>query len=290
MLRRTLTALSLVAFTFTASAAEYTLSVEPNYPADQAQEVYSPLIQYLNKSTGHKFKLKTVSNYHAYWRDILANAPADFTFEEADFADFRAQRQGYKPLVRVAEPTQFSLLVSPENADAGPRGLLAGNIVSMPSPSLGYLFLGELYPNPIAQPEIVSNAQTWKDGIDMVFAQEAMGAMVPVYIAEQYPNLISVHQSRSLPGRTFSASGKVPADVRKSVSDAMLKLQDNPEMIDVLTELGTSRFIPTTGSEIAGNERMLRRVFGYPKDKPAPAAKPAAVPAPSAAAAVPVKK
>ncbi len=289
MLHRTLTALSLAAFSFMASAAEYTLSVEPNYPADQAQEVYSPLIQYLNKTTGHKFKLKTVSNYHAYWRDILANAPADFTFEESDFADFRAQRQGYKPLVRVAEPTQFSLLVSPENADAGARGLMAGNIVSMPSPSLGYLFLGELYPNPIAQPEIVSNAQTWKDGIDMVFAQEAMGAMVPVYIAEQYPNLISVHQSRSLPGRTISASGKVPAEVRKSVADAMLKLQDNPEMIDVLTELGTARFIPTTAAEIAGNERMLRKVFGYPKAKAA--AQPAkAVAAPAEATAAPVKK
>ena len=290
MLHRTLTALSLAAFSFMASAAEYTLSVEPNYPADQAQEVYNPLIQYLNKTTGHKFKLKTVSNYHAYWRDILANAPADFTFEEADFADFRAQRQGYKPLVRVAEPTQFSLLVSPENADAGPRGLMAGTIVSMPSPSLGYLFLGELYPNPIAQPEIVSNAQTWKDGIDMVFAQEAMGAMVPMYIAEQYPNLVSVHQSRTLPGRTFSASGKVPAEVRKSVADAMLKLQDNPEMIDVLTELGTTRFVPTTETEITGNERMLRRVFGYPKSKPSAAATPAAAPAATPAAAATVKK
>jgi ABC-type phosphate/phosphonate transport system substrate-binding protein len=290
MLHRTLTALLLAAFSFTASAAEYTLAVEPNYPADQAQEIYSPLIQYLNKSTGHKFKLKTVSNYHAYWRDILANSPSDFSFEEVIFADFRAQRQGYTPLVRVAEPTQFSLLVSPENEAGGTRGLLAGNIVSMPSPSLGYLFLGELYPNPIAQPEIVSNAQTWKDGVDMVFAQEAMATMVPQFIAEQYPNLVSVHQSRSLPGRTFSASGKVPADVRKSVADAMLKLQDNPEMIDVLTELGTTRFVPTTKAEIAGNERMLRRVFGYPKTTVAPAAKPAPAAASATQAAAPVKK
>lgn len=288
MLSRFIGTLLLGLASVSASAAEFTVAVEPNYPSAQAQEIYAPLIQYLNKTTGHNFKLKTVNNYHAFWRDILAGSSTDFAFEEVSFADFRVQRQGFKPLVRVAEPTQFSLLVNPENAAAGTRGLLAGSIVSMPSPSLGYLFLGELFPNPIAQPEIVSNAQTWKDGIDMVFAQEAMGAMVPVYIAEQYPNLVSVHLSRSLPGRTLSASGKVPADVRKAVADAMLRLQDNPAMIDVLTELGTTRFVPTTAADIAGNERMLRRVFGYPKS--ASAAKPAAQPAAAAPTTAPVKQ
>ena len=159
-------------------------------------------------------------------------------------------------------------------------------IVSMPSPSLGYLFLGELFPNPIAQPEIASTAQTWKDGVDSVFAQEAKGAMVPVYIAQQYPNLESVHLSRSLPGRSLNAARKVPADVRTAVTNAMLKLHENPALIDVLTELGTAQFVKTNAAEIAGNERMLRRVFGYPKPAPAPAVKPAA----PAATAAPVKK
>lgn len=283
MLRKILFLAGLSALSLSASAANYTVTVEPNYPASQAQDIYKPLMAYLGRATGHTFTLKTVNNYHGYWRDVLANAPVDFAFEEAHFADFRAQRQGFIPLVRVAEPTQFSLLVSPENTAVGPQGLMAGTIVSMPSPSLGYLFLGELYPNPIAQPEIASSAQTLKDGVDAVFAQEAMGAMVPVYIAQQYPNLESVHLSRSLPGRALSASGKVPANVRAAVTDAMLKLHQDPNLIDVLTEIGTAQFVKTSAAEIAGNERMLRRVFGYPKTAPkaaapAPAAKPAAAP------------
>ncbi len=121
MLRRTLLALSLSAFSVSAMAANYTVAVEPNYPASQAQEIYKPLLSYLSKSTGHTFTLKTANNYHAYWRDVLANTPTDFTFEEAHFADFRVQRFGFLPLVRVAEPTQFSLLVSPENKDKGTK-------------------------------------------------------------------------------------------------------------------------------------------------------------------------
>jgi hypothetical protein len=287
MLRRSLLAISLSAFSISAMAANYTVSVEPNYPASQAQEIYKPLLSYLSKATGHTFTLKTANNYHAYWRDVLANTPTDFTFEESHFADFRIQRFGFIPMVRVAEPTQFSLLVSPENKDKGIQGLFSGTIVSMPSPSLGYLFLGELFPNPIAQPEISSTAQTWKDGVDSVFAMEAAGAIVPVYIAQQYPNLESVFLSRSLPGRSMNATRKVPADVRNAVTNAMLKLHQNAGLIDVLTELGTAQFIKTNAADVYGNERMLRRVFGYPKSalkaKPAPAAKPAAAPAPAAA-------
>ncbi|MCE2869211.1 MAG: hypothetical protein LW730_05410 [Xanthomonadaceae bacterium] len=49
------------------------------------------------------------------------------------------------------------------------------------------------------------------------------------------------------------------------MTNAMLKLHENPALIDVLTELGTAQFVKTNVAEIAGNERMLRRVFGYPK-------------------------
>jgi ABC-type phosphate/phosphonate transport system substrate-binding protein len=265
MLRRALLALGLLTLSLSALAAKYTISVEPDYPAEQAQNIYKPLLNYLSKSTGHTFTLKTVNNYHAYWRDTLANTATDFSFEEAHFADFRIQRFGFIPLVRVAEPTQFSLLVSPENKSKGIQGLFSGTIVSMPSPSLGYLFLGELFQNPIAQPEISSTAQTWKDGIDSVFAQEATGAMAPMYIAKQYPNLESVFLSRSLPGRSLNASRTVPADVREAVTNAMLKLHQNAALIDVLTELGTSQFVKSTAADVHGNERMLRRVFGYPQ-------------------------
>ncbi len=291
MLRRSLFALSLYALSFSAFAANYTLSVEPNYPASQAQEIYKPLLTYLSKATGHKFTLKTANNYHAYWRDILNNTPTDFTFEEAPYADFRSQYFKYTPLVRVAENTQFSLLVSPENKAGGTGNLFSGTIVSMPSPSLSYLFLNELYPNPIAQPEITSSALTWKDGVDIVFAQEAIAAMVPTYIAAQYPNLESVYLSRSLPGRSINAAKTVPADVRKAVSNAMLNLHKNAALNDVLTELGTAQFVPASAAQIRGNEKMLNRVFGYPKQAAKkPVATAATTPAKAPATKPAVKK
>jgi hypothetical protein len=257
-----------------ALAADFTVTVEPNYPPAQAQAVYKPLLAYLSKATGQHFVLKTSGNYHVYWRDMRGAAPTDFAFEEAHFTDYRINRQRFTPLVRVVDPTKYVLLVDSSNAGGGANGLIGRRIASMSAPSLGYLLLGELYKNPIAQPEIQSVAASWKDGVEMVFAQETDGAMVPGYIAQTYPNLVSVATSRDFIGRAFSASPKVPADIRTKVTNALLRLHKDPALFDVISELGATQFVPASAGEYAGNERLLRGVFGYQplKGRPAPAA------------------
>lgn len=261
-----------------ASAAEFILSVEPNYPPAQAQEVYRPLLQYLSATTGHTFKLKTSGNYHVYWRDLRAGMKVDFAFEEAHFTDYRANRLGFTPLVRVAEGTRFSLLADASVAEGGLQGLIGNRVVSMPAPSMGYLLLTELYKNPIAEPQVLSEATNWKDGVDMIFAGETEGAMVPNYIAQLYPNLVAITESREFTGRALSAAGNVPQDVRQAVADAMLKLHEDPEQFEVLSELGATQFVAANAAEYAGSERLLRGVFGYkarPEATPAPEEAPA---------------
>jgi hypothetical protein len=279
-----------ICFAGSAAATDYSVTVEPNYPPAQAQQVYAPLLAYLSKATGQHFVLKTSANYHVYWRDLRSNVDTDFAFEEAHFTDYRINRQRFTPLVRTIDPTKFVLLVDSSNANGGANGLIGRRVASMSAPSLGYLLLGELYKNPIAQPEIQSAAASWKDGVEMVFAQESDGAMVPGYIAATYPNLVSVATSRDFTGRAFSASPKVPPDVRKKVTDALLALHKNPALFDVISELGTTQFVPATAAEYAGNERLLRGVFGYVplKSAPPPAAN-SAPDAPPGTTGAPVK-
>ncbi|MGH8029571.1 MAG: phosphate/phosphite/phosphonate ABC transporter substrate-binding protein [Arenimonas sp.] len=262
-----------------AFAADYTILVEPNYPPAQARAVYAPLLTYLSKATGHKFFLKTTPNYHVYWRDMRANAPTDFAFEEAHFTDYRINRQKFAPLVRVADPTRFTLLVNDSMAEGGAQGLVGRRIVSMSAPSLGYLLLGDIYKNPISQPEIQSVAANWKDGVDMLFAEETDAAMVPNYIAREYPNLVAVNESREFTGRALSASPTVPTGVRTAVANAMLQLHKDEALYSVLNDIGATQFVPATRADYSGAELLLRDVFGYqPLGRPKPAA-PAVKPA-----------
>jgi hypothetical protein len=246
-----------------ATADTFTLAVEPAYPSEQVQEVYRPLSEYLSKSTGHTFNIVSPRNYHFHWRDIRQNAAVDFVFEEAHFTEFRARRFGFTPLVRKIEPTSYAILADPEHSERGLDGLVGRRIATMPSPSLGFALLAEFFKNPVSQPEFRSEATSWRDGPEMVFSGDAEAAMVPEYIARQYPNLVEVARSREFMGTTLSASPAVPVEVREAVREALLRIQDDESSYDVLVEIGASGFESAAAADYVGAEGVLSGFFGY---------------------------
>lgn len=261
---RGLLAASLAAvLPFAASADTFRIAVEPSYPPDQAAEVYKPLLEYLGKRTGHQFELVAVRNYHFYWRDLREQKPVDFVFEEAHFSDYRINRARFQPLARKAENSVYVLMADPGIAEQGLAGLVGQNIVSMPAPSMGFALLAQMFTNPVAQPEIRSEASTWRDGVEMVFSGDAAAAMVPEYVAQQYPNLVEVSRSRSFPGAAFTASPEISDEVKTAVREALLALAEDPAAFDILAELGASGFVAAKPSDYAGSEDVLSGFFGY---------------------------
>jgi hypothetical protein len=249
--------------TTTVVADTYTLAVEPAYPSEQVQEVYRPLADYLSKSTGHRFTITSPRNYHFHWRDIRQNSTVDFVFEEAHFTEYRARRFGFVPLARKIEPTSYAIIADPEYGERGLDGLVGRRIATMPSPSLGFALLAEFFKNPVSQPEFRSEATSWRDGPEMVFSGDAEAAMVPDYIARQYPNLVEVARSREFIGTTLSASPEVPVEVRDAVREALLRIQDDESSYDVLAEIGASGFEAAKAADYTGAEGVLSGFFGY---------------------------
>lgn len=247
----------------TSQAVEYGFMVEPSYSPEQTAQVYTPLLAYLRKVTGHRFTLIAPRNYHFYWRDIRQNAKTDFAYAEAHFTEYRVNRFKFEPLARTAEPSSYALLADAQYADGGLNGMVGLRIASMPSPSLGFSLLAEMFKNPISQPEFNSEAASWKDGVEMVFSGDAEAAIVPMFIAQQYPNLIEIAKSREFSGTAVSASPDVPTDVKQAVKDALLKLADDPEAFTLLTELGASKFVETSAADYTGAEAALSGFFGY---------------------------
>lgn len=246
-----------------AEATELTLMVEPNYSPARLAEVFEPLANYIGNATGRKVRLVTPRNYHFFWRDVRQNTPVDLLYAEAHFTDYRAQRFGTIPLARTAEKLSYSILASDLIEDPDVAALVGRRLVTMPSPSLGFALLAELYPNPISQPEILSAATSWRDGVEMVFADEADAAIVPTWLKDEYPNLIPVWESREFMGPAISASPDLAPELRERIREALLSVHEDPAANEVLLELRISRFEPATAAEYAGSDRMLREFHGY---------------------------
>lgn len=247
-----------------ARAANYTFAVEPSYGPERTAEIYKPLLDYLDKATGQHFTLVTSRNYHFYWRDIHGVTKTDFAFDEAHIADYRFTHEDYVPLVRAAEQTSYTLVTSdPDLAKKGLLGLVGHRIITMPSPSFGYVLLLEFYSNPVSQPDIRSTAGAWRDAIDSVFGGDVDAAIIPTWLRSQYPNLVEVKTTRQFAGPCVSAAAAVPQDVKDKVRDALLKLDTDEATAKVLIELGVSKFVPATTKDYAGAEKLLKSYLGY---------------------------
>jgi len=254
----------------TVSAAEYNFAVEPTSTAERAREVYEPLISYLDKATGQTFKLVVARNYAFYWNDLRNRKDLHFVFDEAHFTDFRIQRFGYEPLAKSSVASSYSLLTQDDVATGNVQAFVARSLVTMPAPNLGFALLLEYFPNPMQQPDLRSLATSWRDTVEIVFAGEADATMVPTWLSNEYPNLIPVITTREFPGAAVSASADVPADVKSTVKEALLRLHEDPALFEVLNELGMPQFVEATAAEYKGSEQMLKNFYGYSKRAEAP--------------------
>ena len=239
------------------------LAVQPDYDQEQAVEVYKPFIAYLEKTTKFKIELVTTRNYSSYWADMRSSKGWDLVFDEAHFTDYRNQFYKFEPLVRAAEPTSYSLLSAEDIGVGNTKALLAENILTMPAPSLGYAMLLQYFPNPMQQPDIRTTVATWNDAIDAVFADEGKAAMVPSSMTALYSNMYEVQKSREFPGIAVSASPALDAATKTSVKEALLKMHEDQDAFQALSELRISQFVPATAAEYVGSAEILKSFYGY---------------------------
>ncbi len=250
-----------------AHAAEYRFTPEPAYTPAAAEEIYKPLLDYLSKATGEKFVLAPAANYASYWRDILKPDQTDFSYDEAQFADYRINHLGFIPLVRRSQGTSYTLLANPDFEGEKPSALLSSRIATMPAPSLGYAVLMQVFSDPVQQPDISSNAASWRDCLDMLNSGEAQAMIFPTWMLETFgnPSMVTLYTSRDFAGSAILASPDVPEDVRNKVRDALLNAEGAPELGELLLELGITKFVSAEPKDYAGEQKMLSGFYGYKK-------------------------
>lgn len=266
VLTRLSAAMALILGAGVASAAEFRIAIEPHYAPQRAAEVYAPLQGYLNqvlKPMNHSVTFVYPRNFHFFWRDVRQNAPVDFMFADAHITDYRAKRFQFEPIVKTVENTSYAVLAMDDVAARGARNLIGARVVTMPSPSMGFALLAEIFPDPVRQPNVMSNAANWRDGVEIVFAGEAEAAIVPSIVKDEYPNLVVMTTTREFTGPALSAAPGVDPAVKQAIKDALLKVHEDQDGYAALNELRISQFVETSAAEYDGNDELLKSFFGY---------------------------
>ncbi|WP_223787817.1 phosphate/phosphite/phosphonate ABC transporter substrate-binding protein [Marinicella meishanensis] len=262
LINKMLVWLLLIMFSGGSAAQTVTLAVEAVYPKDQAEFVYEPLKNWLEKRTGLTVNIEIADNYYFYWRSAKNSEP-DFTLDAAHVAAWRMQEKNYVPLARVQEDVSFHLISNFEPAEGQSIGefLVGERVVTLPNPNMGSILFDQWFTDLFLQPQKIVTALSWEDVIQQVFDQSANAAIIPSSLFDLYPNFLSLRESDKMPGVTFLASPLISPQIQQSFQDAILSIGEDEESFDILAELNSDGITEVDPKDYENLGEVLTRLL-----------------------------
>lgn len=244
-----------------ANAKQYTFIVQPVFEANKIKQIYKPLVQYLQKKTGHNFKIMTAKSFISYWAQ-MKRGKFDLILDAAHFTDYRIKNMHYTVLAKLPNTISFSLITHEDVSILDYNELVGADVVTLPPPSLGSVRLAEMFPNPMRQPRITS-ASSALDAINDVKNKKSFAALVPTPILNQHRGLNTVGTTRAVPHMAISASPNIDKSLQTKIRQALLKAQNSKEGRMMLKKLNLSSFQAASPKTYNGYEKLLSEVWGY---------------------------
>jgi phosphonate transport system substrate-binding protein len=232
-----LVALAAAALSFAALAqrAPFTVSVVPQFRAEEIHRVWAPLLERLGKETGLTFVLSVSPSIPAFEEGMLAGRP-DFAYMNPYHQVMGMRAQAYVPLLRDSKPLNGILVVRKDDPIKSVKEL-DGRQVAFPAPnafgaSLWIRALLEKREGIKIKPIYVkthSNAyrhaatglSAAAGGIESTLGEEP---------AEMQSALRVLLETPGVPPHPLSAHPRVPAATQRAVTDALLRMAADPTL------------------------------------------------------------
>ena len=242
-------------------AVEYNFVVQPTHSPQKMQEIYQPLVSYLNKETGHSFKIVTAKNFISYW-EKMKKGQYDLILDAAHFTDYRVNRMNYTILAKLPKTESFSIITNKNEQLTNYKKLVGKKLITLPSPSLSSMHLAHMFPNPARQPDI-ANISSAKAAIKAVQEGKYYSAIVPTSMLSNIKNINTVNTTKMTPRMAISASPKIDKELQTIIRIALIKASTTENGKAMLNAIKISAFKATNAKTYQGYEKLLASAWGY---------------------------
>lgn len=244
-----------------AKAQVVKFAVQPILAERATERAFTPLAQYIGKVLGSPCRLVVNPNFLAYWQMMRKPHEYAFMLDAAHFTDYRLTHLGYHLLVKEPGTVSYSLVARSSEMVFGPSDLIGQRVATLGIPSMGAALLSRMFPHPTRQPLIVGVANA-AAGLRLLKEHKVAAAMIPTpLIGEQMAQgaaFTVVATSPPVPNVAISAAPWVPAAERARVRFALLHAPST-----LFHEIGLPRFVPAHPAQYKGQDRLLKRYWGY---------------------------
>lgn len=259
---------SLVLFVLVTSSStaqeEYVFAFPPRDAATKARETYEPIAAVLSRVIGKPVVLRYTDNWLTYQKDMKANAH-DLVFDAPAFIGWRVAKFGHVPLAKLQGELMFSVIVKKDNQRIDQiKGLAGRQVCAFPPPNMATLFLYSQFSNPARQPVVV-HIDNFKDAYQGLLGGRCQAAVIPAVMVQKLDQANAtrvVYQSTSYPNPGFSASTRIPPELRKKIAAALLSPEGTAATATLRAGFGGQNLTEVAGKEYDGLGLLLRDIWG----------------------------
>jgi len=249
-------AVSLLVFCGTLRAAPeiYTFSVVPQFERRMLFNIWQPIIDELEKRTGHRFRLVTSLSVSDYESDV-AKGLYDFIYINPYMMPLVETRPGYLPLVRD-DGALHGILVVRKDSPVQRVEDLQGKSLAVPSmTALGasLLLRAELDRKFAVKTNPVIAKTHSSVFVHVINGFTEAGGSVQKALSEQpakiRDTLRVLHRTQDLPSHPVAAHKRVPPEVRESVRQALIELGKSEAGRQLLDKVPMPRPVAATSED-----------------------------------------
>ncbi len=249
-----------------AQPGEFIFSSPPRGNGAVEATYFQPVADYLTRVTGKKFVYKYSDNWLAYQNNMQKDV-YDLVFDGPHFVSWRISHRGHEPLVKIPGEFIFVFLARKDNNRIHSLSDLAGRTVcGHAPPNQGTLHLYNMFTNPARQPLLV-DVQGWRNIYKEMLAGKCMGSVVPIKIYKELDpegrDTQVLHTTRAAPGQAFTASKRIPADIRAKIAEALISVEGQGVTTKLREQYPSKPYVRASKQEYEGEDVLLKDSFGF---------------------------
>jgi phosphonate transport system substrate-binding protein len=229
----------------------YTIGVVPQFEQRKLYAIWKPIVEELQKRTGLTFSLNSTLTIEAFEKAI-ERGEFDFMYTNPYHIVQVHDKQGYIPLVADKVALRGIIVVRKESAIQTPAEL-NGKVVAFPSPNaigatlLPKSDLGQIFHATVTPLYVKTHSSVY---LHVAKGLTEAGGGVEKTLQEQSEEIRSalriIYTTRSFPSHPVSSHPRVSKNIRETVRNALLAMNDAPESRAMLQNVPVEQFIPVT--------------------------------------------
>lgn len=249
----------------TGASETLVFSSPPRESAEEGNQIYQPIAEYLSKVTGKKIVYQHAGTWGVYRSEMLRGS-YDLVFDGPHFNSYRSEKLNHNILVKIPEGHEFVIIVRQNEKFTNAQQLAGRTVCTHAPPNLGALVLLSQFDNPARQP-VIKSTDGWNKIYEGVATGRCVAGILPLRLFKKFDTKGQakiVYKARSLPDQALSAGPRVSPEIQVRIAQALLA----PEAAEPTAKLRAAykagpSLVQANNQEYAGLGDFLRNEWGY---------------------------